>query len=108
MFFQDADGEWPVVEWRVYYPHDVYCSLLDDVDDLPTDGVQAIAWFIEKDGNVRCHIESGIAADPSIYLIGNRKLFGTMLSDDEYAALQESIRHEVVAHVHELRAHQHG
>lgn len=102
--FTDADGTWPVVEWRVYYPDDaLYCSLIDEIDELPREGVQAIAWFIEKDDTIRCHIVSGIAADPSIYHIGDRELIGTMLPDEEYVRLEQQIFDDCADRVRELR-----
>ena len=88
--YQDADGIWPVVEWRVYYRHKMFCSCKGDkIEDLPASGVQGILWHIQKDGSVYCDIEAGCADDPTIYRIGGRELIGTMIPDDEFAALEE-------------------
>lgn len=94
--YQDADGTWPVVEWRIYYRRDLYCSCKGhDVSDPPERGVQAVCYFIRKDGKVRCHIESGVAADPSIYHFFGRELIGTMLSDKAFFTLERRVNNAV-------------
>lgn len=104
MTFEDADGTWEVVEWRVYYRRKVYCSCKGDrVEDLPAEGVQGILWHIRKDGSVYCHIESGSAEDPTIYRIGGRELIGTMIPDEEFFAMEKRMMRVAVSRNKTLR-----
>lgn len=101
--YQDEDGRHPVIEWRVFYPDAVYCSCHHDVDDLPLSGVQAVGWFIMKNGTVRCQVDSGLITHPSIYTVDGRALIGTMLPDDIYYPLEKNIFESCVERVAELR-----
>ena len=108
MVFTDDHGEWPVVEWRVYYPQKITyrsCTVNSGVDNpelinaLPASDVQGIGWLFYKHNQIRGALDCGRSDEPTIYKLGNRELIGTMLSDDEFNELNVWMLADLVRHV---------